>query len=784
MLSVSIENWSKIFKEISQGDISVSVSELPNAIQQVVHSEFGDINSLSYGTWLEIFARLDTDKTGVLSISGFSKFAAKKKNTSEGGETVKVESGVKSLGHLTKDDKDYMEKRLEEGASKKEVRKEIAEKRQERKDKKKEKSKETRESKKDLIDEEAQEAAKVKEDDEDDPTKGGSDKFGSIINFVITELFEKISGDRTVDSPFRKGMDVTYTTVLNNYTPKKLDAQEEGLKKAQEDAIKKKEDLETEEEKKKYQKYVSRAENQFKAFTDGRPKAEAHLKKVLRARQRFYTKMKDNDRVKAIAERYAQNYVAKGSAEAKRNREALKREQTGRTDTKFLKRLIKAEMDGKDISGMKPTFKEEGGGSKKKASADLTHAHAQALVDLYSFKVRLAKLRGEPTQQHLNALTLAKAAKRLMRKEAAKKSKAADRDRESRISFTDTLAESVDDKSGFPISDSMGDKDFKRDIAGFIQQNRGSRDAIKEAVEGVGMVATRSGWDYDPTYWEERTDPRTQVVEYLPYRERFNDDGTINPNWNSEEAGEPEEEEEEDTQEDEKPKRTKQEGYKTLMKRFTNFFLDAVLEEFGPKESRYDSPFRSGAKLTFESLKTYSTDRYWEKELEGAKKRQAELESQGKKLRKDIKKIEGEYKEKQGTAKELYNLALKELGKAREDYAKNARKVYDLAQDKMELTGQDENDRGWTCAGLVAGIQNKYGGGKDKKAQTINEELNLNLKSKKKDGDKDKGEGGGGDAPESTPKSTGGDAPKSTGGKGKGSKKGRRGRGGKNNKNK
>ena len=75
-------------------------------------------------------------------------------------------------------------------------------------------------------------------------------------------------------------------------------------------------------------------------------------------------------------------------------------------------------MDGKDISGMKPTFKEEGG-SKKKASVSLTHAHAQALVDLYSFKVRLAKLRGEPTQQHLNALTLAKAAKRLMRKRAS-----------------------------------------------------------------------------------------------------------------------------------------------------------------------------------------------------------------------------------------------------------------------------------------------------------------------------------------------------------------------------
>ena len=91
--------------------------------------------------------------------------------------------------------------------------------------------------------------SKVKDGDDskdDYETKGKTDKgnpFGGIINFVITELFEKISGDRTVDSPFRKGMNVTYTTVINNYTPKKLDAQEEGLKKAQEDAIKKKEDF-------------------------------------------------------------------------------------------------------------------------------------------------------------------------------------------------------------------------------------------------------------------------------------------------------------------------------------------------------------------------------------------------------------------------------------------------------------------------------------------------------------------------------------------------------------
>ena len=120
MLSVSIENWSKIFKEISQGDISVSVSELPNAIQQVVHSEFGDIDSLSYGTWLEIFARLDTDKTGVLDISGFSKFAAKKKN--DGGETVKVESGVKSREKLTQADKEWMESDENKDKSKKEIR--------------------------------------------------------------------------------------------------------------------------------------------------------------------------------------------------------------------------------------------------------------------------------------------------------------------------------------------------------------------------------------------------------------------------------------------------------------------------------------------------------------------------------------------------------------------------------------------------------------------------------------------------------------------------------------
>jgi hypothetical protein len=759
LLSVSIENWSKIFKEISQGDISVSVSELPNAIQQVVHSEFGDIDSLSYGTWLEIFARLDTDKTGVLDISGFSKFAAKKKNKSEGGETVQVESGVKSLGHLTKDDKDYMEKRLEEGASKKDVRKEIAEKRKERKDKKKEKSKETRESKKDLIDEEAQEAAKVKEDDEDDPTKGGSDKFGSIINFVITELFEKISGDRTVDSPFRKGMDVTYTTVLNNYTPKKLDAQEEGLKKAQEDAIKKKEDLETEEEKKKYQKYVSRAENQFKAFTDGRPKAEAHLKKVLRARQRFYTKMKDNDRVKAIAERYAQNYVAKGSAEAKRNREALKREQTGRTDTKFLKRLIKAEMDGKDISDMKPTFKEEEG-SKKTASVSLTHAHAQALVDLYSFKVRLAKLRGEPTQQHLNALTLAKAAKRLMRKRA--------RDEDTMTEALVARNSNYGD-AGSEFSYSVGSrpstlKETSQRVVRIITQRaeNAGNDAMeavrewKKGMEDFGLKNNRGDWEYDEDFWEKQSNGDYDIRE-----DRLNEDGTVNRNWNKPQEEETQEEEEE-TQEDEKP--SSGSSYKQLMQRFTQIYLDAVFEKF--KEStKFDHPFtkqkRKKTTVDFLTLANYKSDKYWEKELKKAQERHDALIAQDKKVRKDLKTIEGEYKLKQEKGKEAYQDALKQLGKAREQKARDSKFVYELAQQKMDLKGQEKNDRGWTCAGLVAGIQNKYGGETDKKANDINKELNLNLEPKKKDGDKDKGESGGGDAPESTPKST----PKSTGGK-------------------
>ena len=757
MLSVSIENWSKIFKEISQGDISVSVSELPNAIQQVVHSEFGDIDSLSYGTWLEIFARLDTDKTGVLDISGFSKFAAKKKNNkSKGGETVTVESGVKSLGHLTKDDKDHMEKRLEEGASKGDVRKEIAEKRKERKDKKKEKSKETRGN----FDDEGEGVVQDGGDDKDDyKTKGKTDKgnpFGGIINFVITELFEKISGDRTVDSPFRKNMNVTYTTVLNNYTPKKLDAQEVGLKKAEVDAIKKKESLETEEERKKYQKYVSRAIGQLDAFKSGRSKAEAHLKKVLRARQRFYTKMKNNDRVKAIAERYAQNYVSKKSETAKRNRDALKREQTGRTDTKFLKRLIKAEMDGKEISDMKPTFNEESG-SEKKASADLTHAHAQALVDLYSFKVRLAKLRGEPTQQHLNALTLAKAAKRLMRKRA--------KDDET---MSNNLAQRNETygEAGINFSYAVGSKPsiLKEQSTNVVRLiTRRAENADKDALEAVrewkkgledfGLKNNRGEWEYDSDFWDKDSNG-----DYTVKEDRLNEDGTVNRDWDKAQEEEEESQDEEETQEDEKPKRTKQEGYKTLMKRFTNFFLDAVLEEFGPKDSRYESPFRIGAKLTFESLKTYSTDRYWEKELENTKKRHKELEAQDKKPRKELNIIEGEYETKKGKAKELYELALKDLGKAREKYAKNARKVYDLAQDKMDLKGQDENDRGWTCAGLVACIQNKYGDAKDKKAQTINEELSLNLKSKKKDGDK--GEGG------DTSKST-----KSTKSKGKGKSK-------------
>lgn len=72
------------------------------------------------------------------------------------------------------------------------------------------------------------------------------------------------------------------------------------------------------------------------------------------------------------------------------------------------------------------------------------------------------------------------------------------------------------------------------------------------------------------------------------------------------------------------------------------------------------------------------------------------------------------------------------LGRYREEKAGDAQYVYDLAKSEMtRLKATDKDERGWTWAGLTAGIQNKYGGAENKKAKDINNELNLNLKNPK-----------------------------------------------------
>ena len=755
MLSVSIENWSKIFKEISQGDISVPVSRLPSVIQQVVHSEFGDIESLSYGTWLEVFARLDTNKEGVLDISGFSKFAARgdkggKKTRIKTDSSAKVDSGVKSREQLTKADKEWMESEENKDKSKREIREGLKERRQERKTKK-EQERESKKNTKELVDDKAKEEAKVRDDDgEGDLERKGNKKYGKILNYVITELFNRISGNRKLKSPFRDKMQVSYTTVLNNYTPVKLDSQEKALEASVEESEQKLNEMGADtEEGKKYSKYVERAKNQKAAFIKGRPMAEAHLKKVIRAKQRFYEKMAESERVEAIADRYSKVYKEKRSEGRKKDREQDIREQQGRVDTKFLNRLIDASIDNKDISGMKPK-------ADKKASADLTHAQAQALVDLYSFKVRLAKLRGEPTQDYTKALTLAKAAKGLMLKEAAKrgnknkgkkKTPNAERDRKSRSDLSETLGEAMSERSGFAeLGLNLGGKEAIQDIYDAMKgKSSDTKDAIIDAARSAGLKTTRNGWDYDPAYWEEVTN-RDQTVEYLPYRERFNDDGTINPDWNSEEAGEPEKEEEE-PQDEAKPKGS----YKDLIREFTKIFLKAVEEEVKSNTPKLPHPYKKDRNkmISWRQFFSYASQAYWNKEIEKAKKRQSEHDY---KARKSIEEITDEYNKKRDDSQKMYKKVLIMLAEQRTTLAKDTRWVYELAKSEMRLpSAKEDYQKEWSRAGLVAGIQKKYGEMSKRTATEVGEELSLNIEPNK---DKDKKK-----KSKSKPKSTGGDAP-------------------------
>ena len=98
------------------------------------------------------------------------------------------------------------------------------------------------------------------------------------------------------------------------------------------------------------------------------------------------------------------------------------------------------------------------------------------------------------------------------------------------------------------------------------------------------MISGRNGWEYDPEFWDELDDG-----DFNPKPDRFNEDGTVNRDWNKPQEGEPQEEEEEDTQEDEKPKSSGS-SYKQLMQRFTQIFLDEVLKEF-KKNAKFESPF-------------------------------------------------------------------------------------------------------------------------------------------------------------------------------------------------
>lgn len=716
MLAVSIENWSNIFKEVSQGNISVPVSNLPPAIQQVVVSEFGAIDHVSYGTWLEVFARLDSEKEGVLDISGFGKFAAKGDKGGTKGRRVKVDSGVSSQKKFTEEDKAIEEQMKAEGKSKKEVREKMDERRKERKETKKS--------------ERAQKAEKSKADDSDIDLKdedadaegdvhGGNKNFGVILNFVITELFERASGTREVPSPFRKGVNVNYNTILNNYTPPKLDSQKESLEQSVEDTQK---ELENKggpesEEGKKYKKYVTRVEKQLAEFDSGRPKAEGLLKKVLRAKQRFYERMVDNPKVVAIAERYAAAKKEKKSQSTKREREGKKRQQMGREDTKFLKRLVDTAVDH-DGDNLDEALKGvEGPGedvkTKKSASA-ITLEQAQALANLYAFKARLARERGGDSRKEEQALILAKATVGLL-------SKTASEDMQNKVG---DRFNSILEGSG----DSVGDRDFANDIPSFIQgaAQQGKGPEMKEALlnSGFELDLNRGKWDYNNAYWKKDGNG-----DYDTRDDKFNEDGTIK-------GSQQESAQEEAEEEEEAPPPAQKKNYSDMMKAFTKIFLDAVLEEFKDSPSNsFESPYKEGKTVTFGTLANYGSDGYWQKEIKKAERRDA----------KDLDAIKERYETKKTQGKEAYTGALAVLGNFRNAKAEDTKWVYDLAKREMRVaTAKDDNEKGWTWAGLTAGIQKKFAGKENRKARDINEELNLGLKSPKENKAEREGNGEGG----------------------------------------
>lgn len=717
MFAISIENWSNIFKEISQGRIDIPTSELPTPIFNAIKNELTNPEKVSYGTWLEIFARLDDSKEGLLNIEGFNKEA--KEPSEPKGRRVRVESGIYSQKKFTQEDKAVAEamRKKDPKVTKKQIRNEMAARRQNRKE---EKEKEKEKSQKALSKSKGLEDATVEDAGEDEAQKGGNENFGSILNFVITELFERAGGTKEVESPFRKGVNVNYNTILNNYTPPKLDAQRKSLDKSVEDTKKELEDKGGADspEGKKYKKYVTRVEKQLKAFDEGRAKAEGLLKKVQRDKQKFYVKMKDNAKVVAIAERYAQAKKAKPSATRKRDISKKQREQKGREDTKFLKRLvdkaISSTASGSTLKTKleKVEYGDSEGGSKKAAS--LTLEQAQMISEVYAHNARVAQKKGSFSERHAKQAILAKALEKVA---APKTTTKIVRNRRSQTSEgvlkkIQQKAEGISqigDRAGEIGSAKATDKK-EMGIAGIykglttganksLEWAKESAQEIKDLAINSGMKFENGEFSYDDDYWNKDGD------KYTPKEDMFKEDGTKKT--------------EEDLEREEREKSS----YKNVARAFTKIFLDKVLEDFKKNgRNEFESPFKEGKKVSFDTLATYASNSYWKKEIEKAKRRKA----------KDIDRIEESYKTKKEQGKQAYDKALVVLGKFREEKANDAKYVYDLAKSEMtRLKATDPDERGWTWAGLTAGIQNEYGGAENKKAKDINEELGLNLKSPK-----------------------------------------------------